>query len=68
MELKESCVTIHLGEGVAGTIRVISNGREFLISQSKKNPGSLDVTLIHEAWRQTETLPTSSGLFIPVTK
>lgn len=68
MEQKETGLTIHLGEGSSGVIRVISNGREFIISQSKKNPNSLDVTLVHEAWLQTETLPTSAGLFIPVTK
>lgn len=67
-EAEKNYFTIYLGEGDSGTIRVISNDREFLISQSKKNPGSLDVTLVHEAWHQTETLPTGSGLFIPVAK
>ena len=68
MEAEKNYFTIYLGEGDSGIIRIISEGREFLISQSKKNTGSLDVTLVHEAWHQTETLPSNSGLFIPVTK
>jgi hypothetical protein len=62
----ESIFTISFSEEKESSIKIISFGREYVITASPSHPDQIQISIDHGSITQTQRFPGESGFWFPV--